>query len=238
MNWHLQRWVKRVVKRYESWCLMGRSFVIVSNNCWGYELYDSVGSPYLTPFVGLFLFPECYISLLESGFAANLEKIRFTNSSRYYRDQTRYPVGVLDGGQEIHFLHERSADEAAGKWHRRVQRMKQALLDPRSKILFKFCDREGCTDSHLSRFHGLPFPNKISIGIRPFDAAGHVAVPYLGCRNKLHRDSVIDGQSLFRKRYSYFDITRWIKTGRVQTTAFSRLIERLNAFSRVRNSCS
>jgi uncharacterized protein (DUF1919 family) len=40
-------------------------FTIVSNNCWGAHIYQNLGEPYRTPFVGLFLAPECYLRLLK-----------------------------------------------------------------------------------------------------------------------------------------------------------------------------
>jgi len=46
--------------------LKNRNFTIVSNNCWGGEVYRGFGLPYQTPFVGLFLFPACYIKLLKN----------------------------------------------------------------------------------------------------------------------------------------------------------------------------
>ena len=41
-------------------------FIIVSNNCFGSELYSSTKRNYNTPFVGLILYPDCYIRFLKN----------------------------------------------------------------------------------------------------------------------------------------------------------------------------
>jgi len=42
----------------------GNEFSIISNNCWGGAIYQSLHRPYLSPFAGIFLMAPCYLRLL------------------------------------------------------------------------------------------------------------------------------------------------------------------------------
>jgi uncharacterized protein (DUF1919 family) len=217
----MNKLVSRLIFILENSRIKNERFILLSNNCWGYEIYKTLGRQYNTPFVGLFLFPECYIRFLE-----NFEKcvdscIEFTRISKYMTGSaSNYPIGLINNDIEIHFLHYSSESDAMEKWSRRVDRLK---IDMGSEvpIFAKFCDRDGCNVEHLYRFHALPFENRLSIGINPFDAASHVCQPKL-------KDSqgafVLDGLSLYRKRYHYFDISYWISNGVVRHSAISRLL--------------
>lgn len=209
----------RIFSFYEANRLKNKSYVLVTNNCWGYELYNSTGREYNTPFIGLFLLPECYLRFLERfEYCLNAE-LKFTSQSKYYAQPKSYPIGVIDGDIEIHFLHYKSETEAREKWQRRVCRFKRAVADG-AEIYFKLCDCEGCSPEHLARFHALPFPNKISIGLQGFNSPCHIHVPKL--RNP-SGTSLVDGARLFKKRYTYFDITQWLLRGKVSKTSASRI---------------
>jgi uncharacterized protein (DUF1919 family) len=197
-----------------------RNFIIVSNNCWGSQLYDAMRKQYNTPFVGLFLYPECYIRFLENFESCIKEEIKFTKTSKYTDNTPKYPIGLLHGDIEIHFLHYSSEEEAREKWSRRIERLRGDWGNSAS-IFAKFCDREGCTKDHLERFHALPFENKISIGVHPMDKTNHLYVPML---KDPKGDYVIDGLRLYRKRYHYFDIVNWISTGTCVRTTTSKFL--------------
>ena len=69
-----------------------------------------------------------------------------------------YPVGVLSNGKntiEIFFLHYHSEQEAREKWERRVQRINW------NKLLVKFNDQNGCTETEVNKFMEMPFKNKV-----------------------------------------------------------------------------
>lgn len=202
--------------------LKNRRFILLSNNCWGYEIYQALGRKYNTPFVGLFLFPECYIRFLENFEKCIYSPITFTQTSKYIKDCTSitYPIGLINDDIEIHFLHYHSESEALEKWDRRIDRLRKDI-ESNVPIFVKFCDRDGCSKEHLSMFHALPFKNKLSIGVKPFRAANHL------CQLKM-KDSqgmfVSDGLDLYRKRYHYFDISCWLSKGRVRHSAISRIL--------------
>ena len=88
-------------------------------------------------------------------------------------------------------------------------------------LYVKFCDRDGCQEGHIARFHATAFPNKLSIGVRPYGAINHLAMPTLA---ESHKEFVMNGLKLYRKRYLYFDVSHWILTGRVRRTWVSRLL--------------
>ena len=46
--------------------LKNNSFCIISNDCWGGELYAYFDVQYNTPFIGLYLMAPCYIKLLQN----------------------------------------------------------------------------------------------------------------------------------------------------------------------------
>jgi len=212
----------RVFASYERRRLTNKAIVMVSNNCWGYQLYDSLDCEYTTPFVGLYVRPEFYVEMLRD-FPRRLN-IRDFHYSAESSGEVRHPVGVLQGGEEIEFLHYQTPEDALAKWNRRLGRMKRLLERSDSILAVKMCDRSGCKPQHLSAFHHLPFPLKVSLGIHEHDSSSHIAIPHL---KDTEADSVIDGLRLYRKRYKYFDIAEWLTTGKVSHTPFSRVMTRV-----------
>src|SRR4051812_22027485 len=106
-------------------------FAIVSNNCWGAHMYQQLGLPYATPFVGLFLRPACYLTLLSDFDRIVHGELRFVNQSRYddinakraTSGHSAHPIAILADAAEANFLHEKTEAEARDKWQRRVARM-------------------------------------------------------------------------------------------------------------------
>jgi uncharacterized protein (DUF1919 family) len=144
--------------------LLNRQFAIIANNCWGGEIYKYFDLPFNSPFIGLFLFPDCFLTLLENLDALDLESIKVGYQSKYYENDCAYPVGILEHGIEIHFLHYKSLEEAQSKWKRRAQRLAQI---PGERRYFKFCDRDGATLEHMKRFEEIPQKAKIGYSVLP-----------------------------------------------------------------------
>lgn len=131
-----------------------KPYCIISNNCYGVDYYKQQQIPYNTPFVGLFLYPECYIRLLESFDTCMELELTYCMFSKY--GKTIYPVGNLGKDIEIHFLHYKTFQEALDKWNRRKARM--SLL---SDCIIKMCDRDGFEKSHAERFLQIPLKYKV-----------------------------------------------------------------------------
>jgi uncharacterized protein (DUF1919 family) len=220
----LQKFRSNLFSTYEAHRLRDKPFVIISNNCWGYELYHSTGREYNTPFIGLFLYPECYIKLLKNFDSLIYSELRFASKSKYFDQEKNYPIGILGDTIEIHFLHYSSTEEAQNKWNRRLERMQQAINN-NVPLYVKLCDSEACTPGHLTEFHSLAFPNKISIGLQEFPSIHHFHVPSLIEKKK---KALIDGAKLFNKRYKYFDITEWILTARMTNTSLGKIFSFLS----------
>jgi uncharacterized protein (DUF1919 family) len=179
-------------------------FTIVANDCWGPEVYQHLGRPYATPFVGLFVQGPCFIRLisdLDHYLGAELE---FTERSRYDdvngpRDRGEVPLtpmGVLGGDVEIHFVHLPSEHEARDKWQRRVER-----INP-ERIAVKACSgKDGFTDELLREFDALPFERKVVFTDQPVPGVGSAVVlsPY-----------VTNGALQFPYSRGRFDVIRWL----------------------------
>ena len=143
--------------------LRNKGFTIISNNCWGGFVYQKFGLKYKSPFIGLFLFAPDYIKLLENFNELIFRDIKFINfkDSKYIdyikKDDINhsYPIGIIDDDIEIHFLHYKSNQEAYEKWMRRVKEINL------NNIMFKFSDRDLCTNTLIERFDNLNLKNKI-----------------------------------------------------------------------------
>lgn len=157
----IEKYVKSRINRI---FLKKDDFTIIANNCWGTFIYKKYGIPYKTPFVNLMLFAPDYIEFLENFSFALLEKLEFMDQkdSKHADELKRlgifngdYPVGLLDGKYELHFLHYRSEADARDKWFRRLKRINK------NRVIFKFSDGDKFEDSMVARFEALPFKNKV-----------------------------------------------------------------------------
>jgi hypothetical protein len=84
------------------------------------------------------------------------------------------------------------------------------------KLLFKMCDRDGCTSDDLTNFHKIPIVKlnrRISFGVMALPDPYHIQVPSGLCESPAQ---VIDGLSLYRKRYKIFDFKAWVKSGKIK----------------------
>ena len=211
-----------LIRKYEQKTLTTSPFCLISNNCWGYDAYRVLGRAYNTPFVGLFLYPDCYLTLLENFETLIDNELIFAEKSKYNNgDKKSYPIGVLaDTEIEIHFVHYSSNEDARGKWFRRKGRLR-AAMDKQVPLFYKFCDRDGCKAHHLERFHNLDFEKKVSFTARPYDYSENLYTPSLEESNQAF---VIDGRKMFLARYRCFDFSYWIRTGHLERTIPSRIL--------------
>lgn len=218
--------LKKLPTLYERTRLRARDFIIISNNCWGFECYKTLNREYNTPFVGLFVYPADYLKLVKKIELVSSEPLRFLNSSRYQENKLDYPVGVILDDVEIHFLHFNDEDEARKKWKRRVDRMEESLARG-AELIFKFCDRDGCNESDLEAFHSIPVVQehkKVSFGVSSLEIPNHICVN--GSLSE-SGEQVVDGLRLYNKRYKSFDFAEWVVSGNVQSSIASRLLRLL-----------
>ncbi len=180
---------------------------MVSNNCWGAHVYQALGDPYATPFVGLYIPPADYLELvqnLDALVSAELSFVRASRSSSVNawraREGLAYPIALLGGRVEIDFQHYRSEDDARAAWRRRCARVNP---DP-ARRFFKFDDREGATAAHIAAFAALPLANKVCFSARRFPTPTVLAPAAPG------EDHVLDGASLAAVSRRAFNTLRWI----------------------------
>lgn len=133
------------------WC-------IVSNNCYGTNYYKKHNRVYDTPFIGMFIYSPDYIKLLENfQYYMTIQIKPLSNNLSKYAPKSTYPIGIIAGEIEIHFIHEHNIHVALEKWERRKSRMPNNM----NKYIFKLCDRDGFSKEIGDRFCSLPYKHKL-----------------------------------------------------------------------------
>ena len=182
------------------------NLTVVSNNCWGAEFYKEYNVEFLSPFVGLYIYPECYLKILSDPAVVLKSPLRFVTSSRF-EQETPFPIGLLHEDVEIHFMHYDSEDEALSKWTRRVGRMDK---NPANWYV-KMDDREGASKEDVQQFLELPYPNKVALSTFNIHHPNHVKMP----REK-GKDHVVDGLKLYNQGKRYWNQSHWFASGEVK----------------------
>ena len=190
--------------------LKERDFTIVSNNCWGSHIYQHLGEQYRTPFIGLYVDPECYVRLVNRTRWYLAQDVTFIDESRHDRvnlfrakQRHRFPIGLIGGDVELQFLHYESPQEALDKWSRRAARVSQ----DDQRFFYKFCDRDASLE-HLTAFDAAPVAHKVCFVADP-SVKLQSAVYIPGSRD----GQVPDGKKLSRISPRYFDAAAWINSG-------------------------
>lgn len=214
---------RNLLRRYERREMDPCTFAIVSNNCWGYEIYRDLHRPYNTPFIGLYILPEDYLHLLEHllPHALSIQSFQVAERCDWIKNQP-HSVGILRDGVRVHFLHYQNEMEARERWDRRCKRLQQTVEADAAALRIKFCDRDGATTENFIRFHSSIKGAKVSFSLTELPtahASAHCAVPKL--RDPV-TDTILDGVNLYWSRYRCFDFTTWIKEGKVKRTFASQ----------------
>lgn len=182
------------------------NFSIISSNCLGGRIYETLGRPYLTPTVGLYFYPKCFTK-----FVGNLRHYlsitpRLVRHSRYVNDIT-YPVAELDD-IEVHFLHYANGDEAIDKWLRRCERVNYA------NVFLTMTDRDGFSQSSAEAYDLAPFQNKVLFAAQQWPIASTVLIP----RYK-NQNCVGDLYSNYHEFVGTFSFATWIENAQRMTNA-------------------
>ena len=191
------------------------NFVVISNNCWGGEIYRRLGMQYNTPFIGLYIYGPDYIKLLKNlAYYLSIE-LSFVETSKWLSSPVSYPVGVLDD-VELHFVHYENKELALAKWNRRLKRMNE--FTGTDKYFFKIDDRDLSDENIIMSFHNLPYRNKVSFGVDQLNAENHFRVEEFQ-----QEKTVPDGVALYAISFKYFDVLKWVTTGRVTSNLYSKV---------------
>ena len=184
------------------------AFTVLSNDCWGQALYEDFALPYLTPMVGCGMHADgflCFLENVDGYLKAPLEFIansRNPSVRRLRMQRGGWPVGLLGGDVEVHFLHFEREEEARRTWEAGCANVQS------DRLVVKFsADKNGATQNHIDRFVRLPHKRKLLISAHPH--------PEIKCA--VHApDYELNGAFMFRRTLKYFDCAHWINTGEVK----------------------
>ncbi|MBR5913255.1 MAG: DUF1919 domain-containing protein [Selenomonadaceae bacterium] len=95
---------------------------IFTINCFGGVISNTLGLPFRSPFVNMFLKEKEYIKFLRSPRVYMEENVTYSREALEPHSKVYYPVGCL-GNVELHFNHYKTFEEAVAKWNERKQRI-------------------------------------------------------------------------------------------------------------------
>lgn len=104
------------------------NFTIISNNCWGGKIYNSYGMSYMSPTIGMVIYPKDFFLFMRKFNEYIKEQLVFIEPKEskwlnsYQKCNVTYPIVKLND-IELHFLHYKSREEAKEKWTRRCERI-------------------------------------------------------------------------------------------------------------------
>jgi len=205
--------IRKIVKAIEKYRLKNVKFTVISNDCWGDDIYSAINRPYNTPFVALLIKPQAYLKLLK-----NLD--HYLASELIFKENQDgvYPVGQLDNEIDIHFIHYETEQEAKEKWERRLLRFRNCINKGATTIV-KYASQSDCSIEFLDEFHSLDYPRLLTIDTKSHSCfSNHISYSGLSVKESL------DGLQLYKRRYKYFDFVHWIKKNEVKQTLVSKLI--------------
>lgn len=181
--------------------IQNADFTIISNDSWGTSAYKALGLIYQTPLIGTQIFAPCYLELLRDLRKYLKSPLIFTNISRYEfvnqrRQEKFYPVGLLGGKVEIHFIYDSDEELVLANWNKRCQRINW------NNLLIKFSlHSERNQEQILKEFEQLNYPRKVCFTSQPFpDFKSTIFIP----------ESIEDGAKMFPISSKYFDVIRWL----------------------------
>jgi uncharacterized protein (DUF1919 family) len=196
--------------RFFSWVprrkLVNKHFSIIGNNCFVGGMYHKYGLKYSSPTIWTYIFPDEYLRFLGKLDWYLSQPLEFTETSKHemrnrFTQLTgkTYPIGLLGGDIEIHFMHYRTQKEATEKWNARLKRLH------RDNLFVVFSDSEEFKEPHLDAFAKLPYDHKVFLSAKPrMNFNGTVFV-----RDYASEPYVFD-VTRNRKYEKYFDLTRWL----------------------------
>jgi uncharacterized protein (DUF1919 family) len=197
--------------------LQNKSFVLISNNCFGGQAYQWLNLPYNTPFIGLFLYGTCYLKLLQNfDFYLNQDLV-FIDKSDYKDAKQSYPIALLHD-VELHFLHYKTQQEVIDKWFRRLERLKEHISF--DNFFFQISDNDLVDEKAIEAFHKLHFKNKLSFSA--FDIEGLTNEQHVNVYKQYnqHKSYAPNGKKLFEISFLYIDFVKWVNTKRIIRTRF------------------
>jgi uncharacterized protein (DUF1919 family) len=186
-------------------------FSIVSDDCWGGMVYQELGLPYNTPFVGMWIVKPDYLRMLK-----NLQSYLTSTLTFKKNPDISYPVGLL-GDVEIHFNHyeKKSEEQVFELWNRRLSRFNQ------NNIAIKFCVHDesslqngGKDNIHLlNEFNAITLDNKVCFTKQDYSHIGNFIWLRELTDKQLWQSHIENEYSISKK---YFNIVDWLNSATAQ----------------------
>ena len=178
---------------------------IISSNCFAGRVMQDLGIEYNSPTLGLWMMPDdfsIFCSNLHYYMNTNIQIVTHSKNElgNYKMTHARhvYPVGLLDGNLEIHFLHYHTPEEAISKWKRRTQRINE------NKILMIASEQNGCTEDDIRAFNAIPHKEKLFFCSKPYP---YECVVYISEFKKLGYAG-----DPYKKGYIYYKyLAKWLE---------------------------
>ncbi|MDO7173359.1 DUF1919 domain-containing protein [Mariniflexile sp. AS56] len=177
--------------------LIKDKFTIISDDCWGGQIYNQLEIPYYTPTVGLWIGGHDYIQFIENLSKANAANLYNANSNE------TYPVGQ-SAYAKFHFLHYKNFDIAVNTFQRRYQRINW------NKLLYKIdLEKPGMNADHIKKWNEMKLPNSIAF------YSDRVLKEWSGdIHNGVYiKNWVLDGALMFDISRRSFNVFKWLNTG-------------------------
>ncbi|MDQ6903974.1 MAG: DUF1919 domain-containing protein [Bacteroidota bacterium] len=201
MSNNLKKYFRQIIINHFRKRIGAKKFCIISNDCWGAEIYKLLNRPYNTPFVGLMMMSPCYIKMLADLKYYLSLPLNFREYSRYPEMQQiesgiKFPLAVLgDTDIEIHFMHFRSENEVREKWARRINR-----IDWQHLFIKYDCGKDYAERKDVDTFVKMVHLNKLAFGNETF---GNKEV----IQTKKYSNN---GKSQFRNCFLDFNPIEWL----------------------------
>lgn len=125
--------------------LKTHDFTVISQNCIGGVFYHDMGLKFLSPTIDLYIPEPDFIK-----FISNLEY--YINTDLEISDGENYPIGLLGGDINIHFMHYTTCSEARDAWYRRKMRINW------NKMIILSTDRDGFNDEIFEQWKKIKYP--------------------------------------------------------------------------------
>lgn len=176
LRWHYSQLKYNFIEERFGWAsrlpLKNKDFTILSNSCTAGFIYHKFHIEYTSPTTWCYIFPEEFLRLIENYrwyLKQPLEFREVSNHTCTLKDKQEcglskfhsYPIGVLGGDVEIHFLHYKSEEEALDKWNRRLERVNY------NNLFFVLSENNEFKEEYFQRFDKLPFKHKLFLTSKP-----------------------------------------------------------------------
>lgn len=186
--------------------LVPKSFSIISDDCWGGQIYRQLHLRYLTPTVGLWIQSADYLNYLENFDSIHREELKFIKHKK------KYPLAHLSGVR-IHFLHSTNEAEAAQKYLERHGRI------DRENVFYKIdFGKTRYTQEDILRWNRMRLRNSVALYPPTLE------LPSEGIHNGvLVRDWVLNGEAMFDISRKHFNVFAWLRHGRIEHGVIYRM---------------